>query len=155
MFSLHSFILIVHIAQTSVKSSHSNKPLDSGVDDDVGDNDMNSPIMVLKRVICQLPLPNRDSLAFLFLHLQNVAKAELVTKMNRQALANIFAPTIVGSSEFRQLSAEAMQREIPKQINVMQALFEVDEAFWRGILSEQDFCPFKGIVSSSLQKCDY
>ncbi|XP_046918766.2 uncharacterized protein LOC124498974 [Dermatophagoides farinae] len=133
----------VHIVQTSVKSSHSNKPLDSGVDDDVGDNDMNSPIMVLKRVICQLPLPNRDSLAFLFLHLQNVAKAELVTKMNRQALANIFAPTIVGSSEFRQPSAEAMQREIPKQINVMQALFEVDEAFWRGILSEQDFCPFK------------
>lgn len=127
------------------------KPIDSGVDDNssAGGNehdydDMNSPTMVLKRVICQLPLPNRDSLAFLILHLRNVAKAERVTKMSRQALANIFAPTIVGSSEFRQLSAEAMHREIPKQINVMNALFEVDEAFFRGILTEQNFCPFKG-----------
>ncbi|KAH9418091.1 Rac GTPase-activating protein 1 [Dermatophagoides pteronyssinus] len=144
----------VHIVQTSVKSLHHqfNKPIDSGVDDngssgdnehDDDDDDMNSPTMVLKRVICQLPLPNRDSLAFLILHLRNVANAERVTKMTRQALCNIFAPTIVGSSEFRQLSAEAMQREIPKQINVMQALFEVDEAFWRGILTEQNFCPFK------------
>lgn len=121
---------------------------DSGLDEDdkySSDNDDDTDEMkVLKGVIINMPIVNRDSLAFLMLHLNNVAKAESITKMNIASLANIFAPTIVGNSEFRQLSSRSLMKEHPKQLIVIQALFLIQDHFWNGLLKDQNFDPFKG-----------
>lgn len=125
---------------------------DSGVDDNISDqtksdNDYDNTSMVndnqrfllLKKVICELPLPHRDSLAFLIRHLNFVANCERITLMNRNALASIFAPTIIGNSEFCPQSSIELQSEIPKQIMVMTALFEIEDQFWQQLLTDNNF----------------
>lgn len=134
-----------HVVQTNPKRLDSEKP-DSGLDEsDHSQSESDSdPINVLKDVIMQMPVANRDSLAFLMLHLMKVANAECVTKMTTEALSNIFAPTIVGNSEFRQVSSSSLMRENTKQVTVMNALFLVSESFWNGLLKDQNFSPFEG-----------
>ena len=125
---------------------------DSGVDDNISDqtksdNDYdntsmmndNQRFLLLKKVICELPLPHRDSLAFLIRHLNFVANCERITFMNRNALASIFAPTIIGNSEFCPQSSIELQSEIPKQIMVMTALFEIEDQFWQQLLTDNNF----------------
>ncbi|UXI22602.1 macrophage migration inhibitory factor [Sarcoptes scabiei] len=133
-----------HVVQTNPKRLDSEKP-DSGLDEsDHSQSESDSdPINVLKDVIMQMPVANRDSLAFLMLHLMKVANAECVTKMTTEALSNIFAPTIVGNSEFRQVSSSSLMRENTKQVTVMNALFLVSESFWNGLLKDQNFSPFE------------
>lgn len=126
---------------------------DSGVDDNISDQTKSDDggngnatmlngdrrLLLLKKVICELPLPHRDSLAFLIRHLNFVADCERVTLMKRKALATIFAPTIIGNSEFCPQSPMELQREIPKQIMVMTALFEIDDHFWQQLLTDNNF----------------
>lgn len=60
---------------------------------EVSDDD--NSIALMYQTIADLPQPNRDTLAFLVLHLQRVADSE-VTKMDISNLARVFGPTIVG-----------------------------------------------------------
>ncbi len=46
--------------------------------------------------IASLPSPNKDTLAFLILHLQRVAAQHEANKMPIVSLAKVFGPTIVG-----------------------------------------------------------
>ncbi|KAH9491259.1 Rac GTPase-activating protein 1 [Dermatophagoides farinae] len=147
------------LAMDDVNDDHDKR--DSGVDDNISDHtrsdgdgmatntmmNKNRRLLVLKKVICELPLPHRDSLAFLIRHLNYVADCERVTFMKRSALATIFAPTIVGNSKFCPQSPADLQREIPKQIMVMTALFEIDDKFWQQLLTENDFS-----IQSSFQE---
>ncbi len=51
----------------------------------------------LEAIAC-LPPPNKDTLAFLILHLQRVAAQHEANKMPLISLAKVFGPTIVGES---------------------------------------------------------
>ncbi len=51
----------------------------------------------LEAIAC-LPPPNKDTLAFLILHLQRVAAQHQANKMPMVSLAKVFGPTIVGES---------------------------------------------------------
>ncbi len=51
----------------------------------------------LEAIAC-LPSPNKDTLAFLILHLQRVAAQHQANKMPMVSLAKVFRPTIVGES---------------------------------------------------------
>uniref|UniRef100_A0A673CSZ3 Rac GTPase-activating protein 1 n=1 Tax=Sphaeramia orbicularis TaxID=375764 RepID=A0A673CSZ3_9TELE len=60
---------------------------------EVSDDD--NSIALMYQTISDLPQPNRDTLAFLVLHLQRVADS-VETKMDIHNLARVFGPTIVG-----------------------------------------------------------
>lgn len=50
----------------------------------------------LRRIVNQMPQENRQTLAFLVLHLQNVSDSAL-TQMNASNLAKCLGPSIVGT----------------------------------------------------------
>lgn len=60
-------------------------------------SDEDNSIALMYQTISDLPQPNRDTLAFLILHLKRVADS-LDTKMDISNLARVFGPTIVGHS---------------------------------------------------------
>ena len=52
------------------------------------------------QAVSELPLPNRDTLAYLIVHLQTVADNSIFNKMDKDNLAVIMGPTILGEFEF-------------------------------------------------------
>ena len=115
---------------------------------------------VLKSVVIQLPNANRDSMAFLFLHLRHVIDANPVTKMDAYSLATIFAPTIIGEgSQHSNIRTSiisnggsmdnklgnvnpATLKMIEKQKIVVKSLLVLSKHFWTGILKDPNYCPF-------------
>ncbi|KAF6020154.1 hypothetical protein EB796_021527 [Bugula neritina] len=94
----------------------------------------------VRGAVKQLPPVNRDSIAFLILHLQ---RAE--TRMGIDNLAKVFGPTIVG---FSVTTPEPMQmiHETGPQQNVMTALLEHNTDYWTDIL---------GGIHSEIGSLDY
>ncbi|KAJ6224652.1 hypothetical protein RDWZM_003197 [Blomia tropicalis] len=121
---------------------------------DLANDEWHESLEVLKSIIIQLPNPNRDSLAFLFLHFIRIIHNEKVTKMNSKSLSKILAPTIVGNasrSSYRStpnqdkligINQSIIEQNL-KQITVMKALFRLSKQFWEGLLKDLDFCPLK------------
>ena len=48
------------------------------------------------QAVSELPLPNRDTLAYLIVHLQTIADNSIFNKMDKDNLAVIMGPTILG-----------------------------------------------------------
>ncbi|KAK7873042.1 hypothetical protein R5R35_000336 [Gryllus longicercus] len=82
----------------------------------------------LYQVVSELPRPNRDTLAFILLHLQRVSECP-ECKMPASNLSKIFGPTIVGYScpnpEPQQMMKETMQ-----QVEVMSLLMKTPSSYW-------------------------
>ena len=70
----------------------------------------------LYQAISELPQPNRDTLAFLILHLQRVSSSQ-ECKMPISNLAKIFGPTLVGYS-CQEPTATSMLSETRTQATV-------------------------------------
>ena len=70
----------------------------------------------LYQAISELPQPNRDTLAFLILHLQRVSSSP-DCKMPISNLAKVFGPTLVGYSS-QEPSATSMLSETKTQATV-------------------------------------
>ena len=87
---------------------------------------------LIMQTVEELPTANRDSLAFIMVHLTRVAEAQ-PNQMESRGLAKIFGPTIVGHSMIDPPMTEILA-ENPKQIRVMEALFRIPEEYWDGIL---------------------
>jgi Rac GTPase-activating protein 1 len=81
--SLHEPIVTYHLRKKFVHAVEAKDPIDV------------QP--ALFQVVSELPQPNRDTLAYMILHLQRVSEAK-ECKMNVSNLAKIFGPTIVGYS---------------------------------------------------------
>ncbi|KAL4705897.1 hypothetical protein ACJJTC_017479 [Scirpophaga incertulas] len=77
--------------------------------------------------VTQLPPPNRDTLAFLALHLHRVAESP-ECEMGIENLAKVFAPTVVGYGLVTQ-PAE-MYSTTAQMVNVMQLLLQLPADFW-------------------------
>ncbi|KAH9409818.1 Rac GTPase-activating protein 1 [Tyrophagus putrescentiae] len=95
---------------------------------------------LLKRFIDLLPEPNRDTLAYLILHLHKVTDACLETKMTITSLSKIFGPTVVGSSSSSSTSTSSsgVIAENVKQNLTMQALLSLPTAYWEELLQGAD-----------------
>jgi len=91
---------------------------------------------LIMQTVADLPMANRDSLAFLMLHLQRISRSS-ATLMNSSSLAKVFGPTIVGNSAV-DLPMTQLLAESAKQIKVMEALFRVGDHFWNSIISTSD-----------------
>ena len=72
--------------------------------------------------ISELPLPNRDTLAYLIIHLQTVAENYTVNKMGKDNLSMILAPTVVGNSSSDPM---AILQEKDSQMAVMSNLMSI------------------------------
>lgn len=88
------------------------------------------------QLIDDLPHPNRDTLAYLILHLQKIANNP-DSKMPVTNLARVFAPTIVGYST-ADVQPPTMLEETEQQVKVMEYLLKIKSTFWSEILSKSD-----------------
>ncbi|XP_045773281.1 rac GTPase-activating protein 1-like [Maniola jurtina] len=79
------------------------------------------------QAVSELPQPNRDTLAFLLLHLQKVAESP-ECEMGIDNLAKIFGPTVVGFGMAKQ--AAEMYTATAKMFNVMQLLLRLQSEYW-------------------------
>ncbi|XP_051564789.1 rac GTPase-activating protein 1 [Myxocyprinus asiaticus] len=125
---------------------------------------------MLLQAIKELPLPNKDTLAFLMLHLQRVMQSPLC-QMGQNNLARVFGPTIIGHGMLEP-SPMTIMRDTNSQPKVVARLLSFPSDFWEGFLVEepdQVNCPkvvsninsactsrdkiFKPLTSPELRKC--
>lgn len=93
-------------------------------------------IDLIKRSIDQLPDANRDSLAFLILHLKRVIEQSSVNRMGLNSMSRIFGPGVIGNS-----SPDAIGNVIAenlKQIQTMNSLLTLTTEYWEQTLMEPD-----------------
>lgn len=83
---------------------------------------------ILYGAIAKLPLPNRDTLAYIMLHLQKVAVSK-DCKMPVGNLAKVFGPTIIGYSS-QEPDPSVMLTETRQQAVVMEYLLSLPADFW-------------------------
>ncbi|XP_055301047.1 rac GTPase-activating protein 1-like [Sitodiplosis mosellana] len=88
----------------------------------------------LQYEIGRLPKANRDTLAFLVLHLQRVATCGAV-QMPILNLAKVFGPTVVGYSKQEPDHATILGETIIQQ-NVMQHFLNIPTDYWFSFISE-------------------
>ncbi|XP_061591316.1 rac GTPase-activating protein 1 [Cololabis saira] len=93
---------------------------------EVSDEDNSKALMY--QTICDLPQPNRDTLAFLVLHLQRVADS-LDTKMDISNLARVFGPTIVGHAVPNPEPMTILQ-DTKRQPKVVERLLALPADYW-------------------------
>ncbi|XP_050316357.1 rac GTPase-activating protein 1-like isoform X2 [Anthonomus grandis grandis] len=89
------------------------------------------PIDVLPSIyqcISALPQPNRDTLAYLVLHLQKVAESP-ECKMPIENLAKVFGPTLVGFSSDNP-NPDSLLTELRLQIAVVEQLIRLPADYW-------------------------
>ncbi|XP_022063052.1 rac GTPase-activating protein 1 [Acanthochromis polyacanthus] len=93
---------------------------------EVSDDD--NSIALMYQTIGDLPQPNRDTLAFLVLHLQRVADS-LDTKMDIHNLARVFGPTIVGHAVPNPEPMTILQ-DTKRQPKVVERLLALPVDYW-------------------------
>ncbi|XP_072948982.1 rac GTPase-activating protein 1-like isoform X2 [Epargyreus clarus] len=79
------------------------------------------------QALSQLPQPNRDTLAFLVLHLQKVAESP-ECEMGVDNLAKIFGPTVVGYGMMTK--ADEMYNATVQMFHVMRLLLQLPGDYW-------------------------
>jgi hypothetical protein len=84
------------------------------------------------QAVSELPLANRQTLAYLMIHMQKIASSP-ACKMPIENLAKIFGPTIVGYSS-TETPTIILFSENQKQIKVMETLLQIPVDFWNNII---------------------
>ncbi|KAJ7999659.1 hypothetical protein DPEC_G00196700 [Dallia pectoralis] len=101
-------------------------------------DDGNSQAMMYQ-TISELPLPNRDTLAYLAIHLQRVAQCVLDTKMDITNLSRVFGPTLVGHA-VPDPDPMTILNDTHRQPRVMERLLDVPYEYWNQFTVEQQGC---------------
>ncbi|CAH1789295.1 unnamed protein product [Owenia fusiformis] len=99
-------------------------------------NDQDECLSGLYQAISELPPPNRDTLAFMILHLQKIAESA-EAKMPAANLAKVFGPTMIGYST---PEPEPMQmiNETKKQATVMEGLLSISSDYWSNFINVEE-----------------
>ncbi|XP_023197386.1 rac GTPase-activating protein 1-like isoform X2 [Xiphophorus maculatus] len=88
---------------------------------------------VLYRAVSELPKANRDTLAFLMIHLHKVMRSPQC-QMDQNNLARVFGPTIVGHS-IAEPSPTTIMKDTTIQPKVVYCLLSIPENYWRQVLT--------------------
>ncbi|NXG86809.1 RGAP1 protein, partial [Stercorarius parasiticus] len=86
----------------------------------------------LRHVVSKLPPANRDTLAFLMLHLLRVSHSP-DCKMDVLNLSRVFGPTLVGHGSANPTPLAIME-DTPRQCKVVARLLSLPPNFWTGFL---------------------
>ncbi|NXQ24310.1 RGAP1 protein, partial [Alaudala cheleensis] len=89
----------------------------------------------LRHVVSKLPPANRDTLAFLMLHLLKVSHSP-DCKMDVLNLSRVFGPTLVGHSSANPTPLAIME-DTPRQCKVVARLLSLPPSFWRGFVETE------------------
>ncbi|NXF12198.1 RGAP1 protein, partial [Smithornis capensis] len=89
----------------------------------------------LRHVVSKLPPANRDTLAFLMLHLLRVSRSP-DCKMDVLNLSRVFGPTLVGHSSANPTPLAIME-DTPRQCKVVARLLSLPPDFWRGFVETE------------------
>ncbi|XP_011300872.1 rac GTPase-activating protein 1-like [Fopius arisanus] len=89
----------------------------------------------LYQAISELPQPNRDTLAFLILHLQRVSSSP-ECKMPISNLAKVFGPTLVGYSS-QEPTATCMLSETENQAAIVESLLRIPSDYWANFVNPE------------------
>ncbi|XP_076743888.1 rac GTPase-activating protein 1 isoform X2 [Maylandia zebra] len=87
------------------------------------------------QAIAELPKANRDTLAFLMIHLHKVMRSPQC-QMDQNNLSRVFGPTIVGHG-MPEPSPSTILRDTNTQLKVVCRLLSLPEDYWRRILIGQ------------------
>ncbi|XP_076640104.1 rac GTPase activating protein tumbleweed [Colletes latitarsis] len=90
----------------------------------------------LYQAISELPQPNRDTLAFLILHLQRVSSSP-ECKMPISNLAKVFGPTLVGYS-CQQPSPTSLLSETKNQVAIVENLLKIPSDYWANFVNPEN-----------------
>ncbi|RMZ95726.1 rac GTPase-activating 1-like [Brachionus plicatilis] len=96
----------------------------------------NEKIIESEQAILALPDANRDTLAFLILHLQRISET-IECKMPASNLARVFGPSIVGNSSPNKSPAEIIN-ELKIQHQVVENLIKIPSSFYFGVLDSNE-----------------
>ncbi|XP_062390046.1 rac GTPase-activating protein 1 isoform X2 [Sardina pilchardus] len=96
--------------------------------------DDNSAAMMFQ-AIGELPAVNRQTLAFLMLHLQRVMQSPLC-QMDLTNLARVFGPTIIGHS-MSEPSPMTIMSDTTTQPKVMTRLLSFSAEYWKGLMRNE------------------
>ncbi|XP_030342792.1 rac GTPase-activating protein 1-like isoform X2 [Strigops habroptila] len=89
----------------------------------------------LRHVVSKLPRANRDTLAFLMLHLLRVSHSP-ECKMDVLNLSRVFGPTLVGHSSANPTPLTILE-DAPRQCKVVARLLSLPPGFWRGFVGTE------------------
>lgn len=104
---------------------------------EVSDDD--NSIALIYQTIGDLPQPNRDTLAFLLLHLQRVADSK-DTRMDISNLARVFGPTIVGHAVPNPEPMTILQ-DTKRQPKVVERLLSLPVDYWGQFVMAENVPP--------------
>ncbi|KAK2151601.1 hypothetical protein LSH36_357g00003 [Paralvinella palmiformis] len=90
------------------------------------------------QAISHLPNANRDTLAFIILHLQKISESD-ECRMTISSLAIVFGPTVVGYSE-AEPDHMLMLKETKDQAKVMERLITISHDYWERLINPDDNC---------------
>ncbi|KAK9298143.1 hypothetical protein QLX08_008455 [Tetragonisca angustula] len=90
----------------------------------------------LYQAISELPQPNRDTLAFLILHLQRVSSSP-ECKMPISNLAKVFGPTLVGYS-CQKPSPTSLLSETSNQVAIVESLLKIPSDYWANFVNPEN-----------------
>ena len=93
----------------------------------------------LKSAIETLPLPNRDTLAFLCAHWQRVARHSNENQMSLESLAKVLGPAVVGTAlKLAHLAGDPSRAsvEAAKPVEILLALLKLDHDYWTAFYNQ-------------------
>ncbi|XP_053089857.1 rac GTPase-activating protein 1 isoform X2 [Pangasianodon hypophthalmus] len=100
---------------------------------ELADDDNSSAMMI--QAIGELPQPNRETLAFLILHLQRVTQSPQC-QMDQNNLARVFGPTIIGHG-MSEPSPLTIMRDTNTQPKVVLRLLSFPADYWKSLLTAE------------------
>ncbi|KAJ8358545.1 hypothetical protein SKAU_G00150700 [Synaphobranchus kaupii] len=103
---------------------------------EVAELDDDNSIAMMYQTISDLPLANRDTLAFLILHLQRVSQST-DTRMDATNLARVFGPTIVGHA-VPDPGPMTILQDTKRQPKVVERLLSLPVEYWSQFVIEQN-----------------
>ncbi|NXU82583.1 RGAP1 protein, partial [Xiphorhynchus elegans] len=89
----------------------------------------------LRHLVSKLPPANRDTLAFLMMHLLRVSCSP-ECKMDVLNLSRVFGPTLVGHSSANPTPLAIME-DTPRQCKVVARLLSLPHDFWKGFVGTE------------------
>uniref|UniRef100_A0A914Q1V6 Rho-GAP domain-containing protein n=1 Tax=Panagrolaimus davidi TaxID=227884 RepID=A0A914Q1V6_9BILA len=82
--------------------------------------------------VFELAAPNRDTLAYIILHLQKVSQHSEANKMHIENLATVLAPTIIEYPAV--VTLENVEKLNRNQVMILQRLLKLPTEFWKSFL---------------------
>ncbi|XP_039613329.1 rac GTPase-activating protein 1 isoform X5 [Polypterus senegalus] len=111
-------------------------------------NNIDESIAAICQAIEELPQPNRDTLAFIILHLQRVMKSP-DCKMDLNNLSRVFGPTIVGHSVPDPTPVQIM-KETAEQPKVVARLLSLSEEYWKQFLMVENDQVISSVINTNI-----